>query len=165
MRAVRAENDRPEARSRGARRRSARSPRRPRGLYAAPTEAVWFLRDNARPRALEPRRGASHVRYCQNLRPEDARNPRRRARCRRRHGRALCFFRRSPRHVDGGRRRALWPNACSGRAQKVAACRSTPTMPRCDAIVSGLRPDWLQLHGHETPERVARGQGSVSACR
>jgi phosphoribosylanthranilate isomerase len=63
------------------------------------------------------------------------------------------FFPASPRHVGFEQARAL--GACApGRAQKVAL-----TVDADDAllarIVEVLAPDALQLHGHETPARVA----------
>lgn len=63
------------------------------------------------------------------------------------------FFEKSPRHVtprEAGRLR----EAARGRAVAVAV-----TVDADDAaleqIVSGMAPDMLQLHGRETPERVA----------
>ncbi len=63
------------------------------------------------------------------------------------------FFPKSPRNVSveqAGRLR----QAAIGRAMAVAVTvdASDETL---DAIVSGMKPDMLQLHGHETPERVA----------
>ena len=63
------------------------------------------------------------------------------------------FFSKSPRSIDpvaAGRLR----RAARGRAKAVAV-----TVDAADAfldeIVTAMRPDMLQLHGHETPERVA----------
>ena len=63
------------------------------------------------------------------------------------------FFPKSPRHIDLATARALG-QAVRGRAQKVAL-----SVDADDALLAGiigaLAPDLLQLHGHETPERVA----------
>jgi phosphoribosylanthranilate isomerase len=62
------------------------------------------------------------------------------------------FFEPSPRHVGHDAARALGARA-QGRAAKVAL-----TVDADDAtfecIVAGLKPDLLQLHGRESPERV-----------
>jgi phosphoribosylanthranilate isomerase len=62
------------------------------------------------------------------------------------------FFPPSPRNLAFEAARTLGARA-SGRAQKVAL-----TVDADDAvfeqIVAALKPDMLQLHGHETPERV-----------
>lgn len=63
------------------------------------------------------------------------------------------FFPKSPRYVDpaeAGRLR----QAARGRARAVAvSVDASETF--LDEIVAGMQPDMLQLHGHETPERVA----------
>jgi phosphoribosylanthranilate isomerase len=63
------------------------------------------------------------------------------------------FFPASPRHVELGAAAEL-ARAAQGRAGVVAL-----TVDAADAqlksIVEVLRPDLLQLHGHETPSRVA----------
>lgn len=63
------------------------------------------------------------------------------------------FFPPSPRHLPLEAARALAAHA-GGRAEKVAL-----TVDADDAtlggIVEALRPDMLQLHGRETPERVS----------
>lgn len=63
------------------------------------------------------------------------------------------FFEKSPRHVDlsGARQLAA---LVGGRAQKVALVVDADDA-RIAAIVEALAPDWLQLHGAESPERVA----------
>jgi phosphoribosylanthranilate isomerase len=62
------------------------------------------------------------------------------------------FFPKSPRNV-GVEQAALLRQAAVGRATAVAV--SVDALDAAlDAIVSGLMPDMLQLHGHETPERV-----------
>src|SRR6476659_10235328 len=63
------------------------------------------------------------------------------------------FFARSPRHVVVPDAAALAGRA-RGRAE-IAALTVDADDAALDAIVTGMRPDWLQLHGHETPERVA----------
>lgn len=63
------------------------------------------------------------------------------------------FFPKSPRNIapaDAGRLR----EAAAGRAKAVAVTVDADDAT-LDAIVAGMRPDMLQLHGHETPERVA----------
>lgn len=63
------------------------------------------------------------------------------------------FFARSPRNIaadEAGRLR----QAARGRAQAVAVTVDADDAA-LDAIVSAMRPDMLQLHGKETPERVA----------
>jgi phosphoribosylanthranilate isomerase len=65
----------------------------------------------------------------------------------------LVFFPKSPRFVTPERAAAL-ASRVTGRAEIVAL-----TVDMDDAgiaeIVDRVSPDWLQLHGHETPERVA----------
>ncbi|MDX8500957.1 phosphoribosylanthranilate isomerase [Mesorhizobium sp. VK4C] len=63
------------------------------------------------------------------------------------------FFARSPRYiepVDAGRLR----QAAVGKAKAVAVTVDADDA-FLDEIVAGMRPDMLQLHGAETPERVA----------
>ncbi len=63
------------------------------------------------------------------------------------------FFPKSPRYVDpaeAGRLR----QAARGRARAVAVSVDA-SEAFLDEIVAGMQPDMLQLHGHETPERVA----------
>src|ERR1700692_3862720 len=63
------------------------------------------------------------------------------------------FFQPSPRHLSFEKARAL-ASQVKNRAKKVAL-----TVDADDAvlerIVEALRPDILQLHGHETPGRVS----------
>jgi len=63
------------------------------------------------------------------------------------------FFPPSPRNISLDQARAL-ANRVQGRARKVAN-----TVDADDTLLAGiieaLKPDLLQLHGHETPQRVA----------
>ena len=63
------------------------------------------------------------------------------------------FFAPSPRHLTVDAARRLGPRV-RGRAQKVALTVDADDA-FYDAIVASLRPDLLQLHGKETPARVA----------
>jgi phosphoribosylanthranilate isomerase len=63
------------------------------------------------------------------------------------------FFPKSPRNIepsDAGRLR----QAASGRAKAVAVTVDA-TDEELDKIVAAVKPDMLQLHGTETPQRVA----------
>ena len=70
------------------------------------------------------------------------------------------FFAKSPRHIGLGHRRAS-SAAASRAAHKKSRSWSTPTTERSRDIVAALEPDLLQLHGHETPERVAAIEGAL----
>jgi phosphoribosylanthranilate isomerase len=63
------------------------------------------------------------------------------------------FFAPSPRHVAFDTARALGQRV-RGRAQKVALSVDADDA-MLDAVVDALRPDLLQLHGKETPARLA----------
>ncbi len=63
------------------------------------------------------------------------------------------FFEKSPRHLTLDRARRLSGQA-HGRAEKVALVVDADDA-RIAAVVEALAPDWLQLHGAESPERVA----------
>jgi len=63
------------------------------------------------------------------------------------------FFPPSPRHVGPEAARALCERV-RGRVQKVALSVDA-TDDELIASIEGLKPDLLQLHGRETPERVA----------
>jgi phosphoribosylanthranilate isomerase len=63
------------------------------------------------------------------------------------------FFAKSPRHIEPARAGSL-AEVARGRARIVAVTVDADEK-QLDAIVAALRPDMLQLHGRETPERVA----------
>lgn len=63
------------------------------------------------------------------------------------------FFAKSPRHIDFDTARALGREA-RGRAQIVALTVDADDAT-LSAVVEALAPDMLQLHGKESPERVA----------
>lgn len=63
------------------------------------------------------------------------------------------FFAKSPRHIDLDTARALGEQA-AGRIQKVALTVDADDAALAE-IVAALRPDMLQLHGHESPERAS----------
>ncbi len=63
------------------------------------------------------------------------------------------FFPPSPRHLGLDAARALGARVC-GRAKKVALSVDATDEDLAGAV-EALRPDLLQLHGRETPERVA----------
>ena len=65
------------------------------------------------------------------------------------------FFAPSPRHLHLDVARALGARV-NGRARKVALSVDAGD-DDLGAIVDALKPDLLQLHGKETPERVACG--------
>ena len=62
------------------------------------------------------------------------------------------FFPPSPRHLDVARARTLAARV-GDRAGKVALTVDADDA-QFDAIIAAIAPDMLQLHGHETPERV-----------
>src|SRR5260370_37487568 len=63
------------------------------------------------------------------------------------------FFAPSPRHVPLSAARSLVERV-EGRAQKVALSVDAPG-DELAASIDALKPDLVQLHGSETPERVA----------
>ena len=65
----------------------------------------------------------------------------------------LVFFPRSPRFVTPERAADL-AERVAGRAEIVALAVDMDDAGIAE-IVERIAPDWLQLHGHETPERVA----------
>jgi phosphoribosylanthranilate isomerase len=62
------------------------------------------------------------------------------------------FFEKSPRHIALDRARELG-RAAQGRIRKVALSVDASDA-ELQSIIEALRPDLLQLHGKETPERV-----------
>ncbi|MCC0806762.1 phosphoribosylanthranilate isomerase [Methylobacterium sp. W2] len=62
-------------------------------------------------------------------------------------------FPKSPRHVPLETARQLSEQA-KGRAERVVLLVD-PDDALIDAALGAVDPDWIQLHGHETPERVA----------
>jgi phosphoribosylanthranilate isomerase len=64
------------------------------------------------------------------------------------------FFEKSPRHIDLATARELGALA-RGRIKKVALTVSAADA-EIEAIIAALEPDFLQLHGSETPERAAQ---------
>ena len=86
------------------------------------------------------------------MRPED-RGSACRGACQRRSHVGFIFFSKSPRNIapaEAGRLR----QAALGRAKAVAVTVDADDAT-LDAIVAAMSPDMLQLHGEETPERVA----------
>src|SRR5882724_2997498 len=63
------------------------------------------------------------------------------------------FFAPSPRHIGFDAMPAL-EERVRGRAEKVSLTVDA-TDDELDGVMAALRPDLLQLHGRETPERVA----------
>lgn len=63
------------------------------------------------------------------------------------------FFDKSPRHIDLEKARRLGEQA-SGRIKRVALVVDADDQ-KIDEIISALNPEFLQLHGQETPQRVA----------
>jgi phosphoribosylanthranilate isomerase len=62
------------------------------------------------------------------------------------------FFGKSPRNIDLSQARKFSAQV-GGRAEKVALIVDADDAA-ISAIIDALSPDWLQLHGSETPERV-----------
>ena len=65
----------------------------------------------------------------------------------------FAFFARSPRNIAPDAAARLAPLA-RARNVKIVALMVDPSDVELDAIVAGLTPDLLQLHGKETPARV-----------
>ncbi len=75
------------------------------------------------------------------------------------------FFARSPRNIAPEAAGALAPPA-RARGVKVVAVTVDPSDGELDAIVAGLAPDLIQLHGKESPARVREiaartGRGTI----
>jgi phosphoribosylanthranilate isomerase len=75
------------------------------------------------------------------------------------------FFEKSPRHLSYDKAAELGA-LVKGRARKVALSVDADDA-RLDAIAASLKPDDLQLHGRESPERVAavRKRYGVGTCK
>jgi phosphoribosylanthranilate isomerase len=67
----------------------------------------------------------------------------------------LVFYERSPRHVDLATAERLSRRTHERSATAVVALLVDPDDPTLDRICAAVRPDIIQLHGCETPERVA----------
>ena len=63
------------------------------------------------------------------------------------------FFPKSPRDIAPGAAARLAPPA-RAKNVKIVAVAVDPTNAEVDAIVAGLAPDLIQLHGKESPSRV-----------
>ena len=68
----------------------------------------------------------------------------------------LMFFAKSPRNVSLDRARALAAQA-RGKAEIMAVTVNADDALLC-AIQTAIAPDWLQLHGDETPQRVTEAR-------
>lgn len=68
------------------------------------------------------------------------------------------FFGKSPRHVEPAMAQTLGRQV-GGRAEKVALVVDADDA-QIAAIIEALAPDWLQLHGAETPARVGEIQSA-----
>jgi phosphoribosylanthranilate isomerase len=66
----------------------------------------------------------------------------------------LVFFPKSPRHLDLARAKALRAMVPNGTCKAVALVVD-PSDEQLAEIISAVDPDVMQLHGHETIERVA----------
>jgi phosphoribosylanthranilate isomerase len=66
----------------------------------------------------------------------------------------LVFFPKSPRHLDLARAKALRAMVPNGTCKAVALVVD-PSNEQLAEIISVVDPDVIQLHGHETVERVA----------
>lgn len=67
----------------------------------------------------------------------------------------LVFFPKSPRHLEIGAAAALAARARERGGAEVVALLVDPPDSLVDEVVASVRPDIIQLHGHESPERVA----------
>ena len=67
----------------------------------------------------------------------------------------LVFHPRSPRLVTREQAAALAAQARERRGAETVVLLVDPDDEQVDAVMRAVRPDWLQLHGRERPERVA----------
>ncbi|MBY0225849.1 MAG: phosphoribosylanthranilate isomerase [Hyphomicrobium sp.] len=67
----------------------------------------------------------------------------------------LVFFPKSPRHLDLARAKALRAMIPINGSCQAVALVVDPSDEQLSKIISAVRPDMIQLHGHETVERVA----------
>ena len=79
----------------------------------------------------------------------------------------LVFFGRSPRNIGIAAAQALAARARERSRAQVVALLVDADDALIDRVVAGVRPDFLQLHGEETPERVAaiHGRTGVSIMK
>lgn len=76
----------------------------------------------------------------------------------------LVFFPKSPRHLGFREAAELVAQARRGAADVgIVALTVDASDDELAAIVESIEPDWLQLHGKETPERVAMLRGRFGA--
>ena len=72
----------------------------------------------------------------------------------------MVFYPRSPRHLDLGAARALADHAERATQTGAGPSRVALTVDMdddgLDAVIDAARPHYIQLHGHETPERASR---------
>ena len=73
------------------------------------------------------------------------------------------FFPQSPRNIDPEAAARLAPPA-RARGVKIVAVLVDPTDNEIDAVMAGLVPDLIQLHGKEPPARV-RQIGGITLMR
>ena len=67
----------------------------------------------------------------------------------------LVFFPKSPRHLEVSAAALLSGHTRARGGAEVVALLVDPSDNLVDEVVAAVKPDVLQLHGHETPERVA----------
>lgn len=65
------------------------------------------------------------------------------------------LFAKSPRNVSLAEAAALVAHARARGKAKTVTLLVDPDDALVDRVASGIKPDFLQLHGHETPDRVA----------
>ncbi len=73
----------------------------------------------------------------------------------------LVFYLKSPRHLDLARAKALRERLPKNGNCKAVALVVDPSDAELSEIVSTIDPDLIQLHGHETVERVAEIRAHV----